>query len=424
MSRLFQLCLLVAVLTTSLVAQEKLDPADADKVTRMIESHARNTLKCSITTRQPLLDFGFRFEAAYLVECPFSDFDGRETDLATYARVTPKGGTPVVMGDVYRIPTAPPERLAKVDLRRLHLTVAMSGSFATGEGEYRVEILAADAHNRSCMKRWTMRARRSRGQRNLPMAIEAGMVTHVWPDPWPGPILHSGTSLRLTVLLHAAPMNPRGAKLRAWDRAFLLQSLSTLLQKMPCESVQVIAFNLDQEKEVYRRAQFDGSAFEELARALREMELGTVSYQALQRVPAPNTLLATLANEQLAAPDPSDAVIFLGPTMRADRKTPQSLLHPNKPGQPRFFYFEYFPVQGADFADSIENLTGTLHGSTFRIHSPAEFGKGMQKLLRQFPEAGNLQESMRSPAPMQAIPGTTGAGQVTTIRTSREGPQD
>ena len=94
-------------------------------------------------------------------------------------------------------------------------------------------------------------------------------------------------------------------------------------------------------------------------------------------------MLASLVNEQLVESESSDAVIFLGPTLRVSRKTPSEILKTGRPAKPRFYYFEYFPWQGGDFADSIEHLTGALHGTTFRIHSPGEFGKGMQKLLRE-----------------------------------------
>ena len=389
MSRFLQSYLLLAVLVSTLAsAQDLLSSAEAERVNRTFDSlSGHDSLKCAILSWAPVLDFAFRFDAGYIIRCPFSEFAGKDTGLATYARVTPKGGAPVVFGEMYRLPTPSPEMLAKIDPRRVKALLDMSGGFALGEGEYSVEVMAVDRFNRSCHKRWRVRAERSRGQRNLTVALEAGTVLPVWSSPWEGKLRQKGTGLRITVLLHAAPMSPRAAKLRAWDRAFLLESLTSLLRQIPCESVRLVAFNLDQQREVYREDQFDGRAFGELAHTLRNLEVGTVDYKALDRGPAGNTMLASLVNEQLVESESSDAVIFLGPTLRVSRKTPSEVLKTVRPAKPRFYYFEYFPWQGGDFADSIEHLTGALHGTTFRIHSPGEFGKGMQKLLRELKPA-------------------------------------
>jgi hypothetical protein len=383
-SGFLKLYVLLAVLTGgSALPQELLNPPDAENANRAFQTlSGQHTLKCKITAFRPMLDFAFRFDAGYVVDCPLSQLDGKETDLVTYTRVTPRGGAPVVLGEVFRVP-APPADLARIDPRHLRTVLEISGGFALGEGEYTVEVLVSDRLNRSCHKRWEIKARRNRGQRKVTVAMEAGTVSHIWPDPWEGKFREKGSGLRITVLLHAAPMNPRAASLRVWDRTFLLEALSSLLRHIPCESVRVVAFNLDQQREVYREDQFDGPALGKLAHRLRNLELGTVDYRALSRDPATNALLASLANEQLAAAHPSDAVIFLGPTTRTAQKTPLQVLKNGEPGQPRFYYFEYFPWAGADFADSIEYLTSALHGKTFHVHSPGEFGKSLQKLLEE-----------------------------------------
>jgi hypothetical protein len=382
--RLLQRCLFLAVLTTaSASAQELLTDGAAAVANRSFQRlSGRNTLKCAITAFRPVLDFAFRFDAGYVVDCPLYELAGKSSDLITFARVTPGGGAPVLFGEIFHTP-APPAELARIDPRHLHTLLEISGGFALGEGEYKVEVLVTDRRDRFYRKHWNVKARRDRGQRDVTISLEAGTVTHIWPDPWEGKLREKGKGLRLTVLLHAAPMSPRTAKLRTWDRAFLLEALSSLLQKIPCESVRLVAFNLDQQKEIFREDQFDGPALGNLARRLRNLELGTVDYHALSRDPATNALLASLANEQLAAADSSDAVIFLGPTTRVGQKTPLEMLKQGKSGQPRFYYFEYFPWPGADFADSIEYLTAALHGKTYRVHSPAEFDKGLQKLLQQ-----------------------------------------
>jgi hypothetical protein len=175
-------------------------------------------------------------------------------------------------------------------------------------------------------------------------------------------------------------MNPGESKLRVWDRAFLMQSLRSVLQHLPCESVRLVAFNLDQQKELYREEHFDTESFRELSRTLRTTELGTVSYKALQRGPAGVSFVSDLARKEMADPQRSDVVIFLGPTVRMNQRVSANFTNT---AHPHFFYFEYFPFLGASFPDSIQHLTSALQGTTYQVHSPADFGKAMQKMLAQ-----------------------------------------
>jgi hypothetical protein len=363
-------------------AQVPLESADAAKINQILNNlAARDTLKCAIHDWKPFLDFSFRFDAGYFVRCPFEEFGGQEFRLAAYTRVTPRGGAPVILADLLNVPAVPPEVMAKTNLKRLHAELDMSGGFAIGEGEYQVEVFVTDSHHRICRKRWSIKAERNRSQAEIAVALEANTVSHIWPDPWDGKLADKGTGYRVTVLLDAVPMNPRESKLHVWDRAFLMQSLRSVLQHLPCESVRLVAFNVDQQKELYRQEHFDTEGFRELSRMLRKTELGTVSYKALQRGPEGVAFLADLARRELSDAQPADVVIFLGPTVRMSQQVAHSF--PRGTHNPHFFYFEYFPFIGANFPDAIQHLTTRLQGTTYQIHSPADFGKAMQKMVAQ-----------------------------------------
>jgi hypothetical protein len=193
----------------------------------------------------------------------------------------------------------------------------------------------------------------------------------------------SGKGLRVTVLLDAAPMNLRNPALRAWDRAFLLGSLSSLLKQIPCASVRLRAFNLDQQRELFRRDQFDDVGFMELAESLRTLELGTVSYRVLQQRQGWLDLLLDYANSELIAADPSDAVIILGPRTRYFAQVPRSKLKGRETPNPHFFYFEYFPgyARGSQFPDALSSLTKRLDGTVYQIFSPGDLARSIQKML-------------------------------------------
>jgi hypothetical protein len=366
-------------LSLSADAQVLLSNADAQKVAPLFESHT-NPLKCTITEWNPSLDFAFRFDSGYGVHCRLGLFEGKKANILIYARITPAGKPPVWLGEGFRLAEMAPDTSGVKDPKRLKSEMRMSGAFGVGEGDYLVEILATDDHNRACYRRWNIHVAANRSQRNVPFAIQpltAEPLIRKWDIVPP----ERGAGIRLTVLLDAAPIYPNSSRLRAWDRAFLLESLYSLIRQTPCKSVRVVAFNLEQQREVFRHDAFDASAFNELAHSLRNLETATVSVHALKKRNSPQFLI-DLASQELAAAEPADAVVFLGPNTRKDAGISAGVLS-RKSGGPPFFYFEYYPWPGSNFPDAIQQLTNAVAGKTFLIHSPADLVQAIQKMLAQ-----------------------------------------
>ncbi len=87
-------------------------------------------------------------------------------------------------------------------------------------------------------------------------------------------------------------------------------------------------------------------------------------------------------NEELTAPEKSDAVVFLGPPTRFDNRVPEGLVEPRNSDSPRFFYFELkvFRERGGELPDLIEHLIKRVGGKTIRIHTAGEFAKALDVL--------------------------------------------
>ena len=367
-------------------AQSLLDPADRARATQLFHSsmHTVN-LGCEIESKKPFLDFAFRFDAGYTVRCRLSAFEGKESTLYTFVRVTPQGGASVLLGGATKLPAISGEQAERTNMRKMKTPLELSGGFSIGEGAYLVEVLVADNRDRASRKQWKIKTALSRADRAVPVRIAAHSVTDMNFHPWRG-CTHSGAGgLRLTVLLDAAPINPRELKLRAWDRAFLLAALSSLLEQVPCRSVEMIAFNLDQQREVFRKQRFDGPGFFGLVQGMEHLELGTVSYQTLQRHEGWAELLAGYTNHEVLAEEPADVVLFLGPTVRIFQKIPASMLRTRETRKPKFFDFEFVPpwLRGREFDDTIAGLTKARDGTVLRIHSPGELAVAVRKMLKQ-----------------------------------------
>ncbi len=365
-------------------AQSPLSSGETRSADRALDNESKRTgLSCYVDPMKPFLDFAFRFEVGYVVHCPLREFEGKAGTLVSYLRVRPAGDIPVILGEGYRLPPMPPEMRLRIDMRRFNTEIEFSGVFAVGEGEYPVELVLADDHNRYCERRWSVKAFRRGGDQAIPISMKPNTAAPVAVPRFEREISGNRRSARVTVLLDAAPIKPSAFNLRAWDRAFLLDSLSSLLRKLPCDSVRLIAFNLEQQREVFRRDRFNGDAFPELAQALEDLELGTVPYRVLERQQGWSQLLASLSNDQVSAEEPPDAVIFLGPRTRVARRVPEDMLKPAKGNGPQFFYIEYFSTWGDEFPDTIDYLTSARNGTIFKIHSPGDLAQAIRKIQQQ-----------------------------------------
>ena len=159
----------------------------------------------------------------------------------------------------------------------------------------------------------------------------------------------------------------------------MLSSLASLLETLPARSVRLVVFNLDQQKELFREDALTPQAFDQAADSMNNLQLQLVDYRVLQNRGGHVSLLTDLVNQELQAQEPSDAVIFLGPTARYFDKVPEFNLSATAP---RFFYLQYKPFygRGADFPDSIEFAIKKVRGKAMLIHTPDEFAKAIKQI--------------------------------------------
>lgn len=355
--------------------QEALPRNEIPGVARLMDSNVHaDSLRCDVRPRAPFLDFNFRFETGLVLSFRTRQIiPGRE--FLAYLRVTPEGMAPVFLKAAFTPPSADSDSVDDSDqvyVQNGRLTV--SGVFDVGEGRYTVELLVL--HNaRSCYRRWIVKTGSYRS-RTVPLALQRGAVVPLARESWDGKLDPKG--IRVTILLDAAPINPSSPVLHAWDRAFLLQMLASLLRQIPCQAVRLIVFDIQQQRVLFENHSFGASGFDELTDALKNVERATIPYQALRAGSARNFLLG-LAQDQISATSPPDAVIFLGPATHFDERSPTPLAEPPRP---RFFYFE-FHSYGPLFPDRIDRLVKHLDGEVFPFSSANELAHAIQKVVAQ-----------------------------------------
>ena len=362
-------------------AQSLIGYSDRAQFDSAFDGAKGDRLQCQIHNMEPWIDFSFRFVLRYSVDCEVNQFAGAAAEVRALLRVKADNGAEAVFGDKFFIPQSPKD-LPSNRLRKIHSLLGFSGAVAAGSGVYDLDLLVVDNRNRICRKHWKAKAFPHGRENELHFSLSpdtlAAMTTLTIP-----PQAKAGKGTALTVLLNAAPLYPWARKLRAWDRAFLLDSLSSLLRQIPCSSVRVVAFNLDQQREIYRKEDFTQSDLLPLNDALRQLELGKVAYSTLQNQQGWAQLLLSLLKGEAQSSQPSHALVFLGPTLRLTEKIPLAMLSDYQASVPPLFCVTYYPRLGADFPDSVQYLTTALKGKVFRIHSPTELAQNLQKLQHE-----------------------------------------
>ncbi len=383
--------LLCVLLVVGARAQETVSESEYSKLdayvaglrtTRGFECYAR-----ALPTR---LSYAFRFQPRYTVEVPTQGFEQRMDSVHVLARVAPAGKPdhPVYLLQNFQRRDFPIVASAK--------GLLIHGSFFAGEGDYDVDLVVYDNLLRVWRKRLRIKASRSLRERKMRLALEPGAIQPLQLLDWT-PRQQDGRpkQSRLTVLFHAASLYGSRITLDPYDVGLLLSSLSTTLSECAFADIRLVAFNLDQQRELFRRDHLDVDGFRELARTLLSVELAKVPMDVLQHPRGQFDLLSSLLRSEFSTGQPSDTILFFGPytDVESKWKRPEGV-----PSHTRLIYFQHrvdrvlperplygkepmaIKVRPVEFPDTIEHLVKSFSGEVLRIHDPAELSAAIAKL--------------------------------------------
>ena len=364
------------LLASACAAQVIVDSARFKSIVKGLERQAdEKPLRCEVTPIKPSLNFGFRFQAGYVVRLPMNQYSGSGHGWIMITKITPEGGQPpVYLASRIGLPPGP----------KTKVEVEVGGGYLLGEGRYDVNWALLDDTGRVCRGSWRVNARLGRHERQVKLAMPRDTVADFTlrgrPGSKRGP--DDAAPIRLTVLLDAAPLVPLRTMLRASDRVILLGLLSSLLERVPARSVRLVIFNLDQQKILLRQDAFAPNALGRVAQSLNGLELGRVDYHVLQNPQGHVDLLAGLINQELRAEPPSDVVVILGPQTRYGDQVPRGALDEPHGAVPQFFNFQFRPYfrGGLEVPDSIAIATAKAKGKTIVIRTPADFAKAIEQI--------------------------------------------
>jgi hypothetical protein len=360
-------------------AQIIVNPLRLRNVIGQLESAqpGEQALRCDVSPIRPSLNYSFRYQAGYTVSVPMNQYLGSGHGWSMLTRITPEGGDrkPVYLLSRIPLPTVPKTNAQSV----------VGGGYLLGLGVYSVRWLMVDDTGRVCRKSWRVEVRLSRAERSVKVAMPPDTV---WEMSLRGArTLPRDTDdappMRLTILLHTAPLFPRRTRMRPNDMMTLVSTVSSLMERVPARSVRLVLFNLDQQKELYRKEDFQLHEMGQVWQAMNSIELGLVDFQVLQNKRGHVDMLADLVNRESQAQPPSDVVVFLGPSARFFDRVPQDVLEKPAGRLPQFYYFQLMPFmqpQPSMLTDSIKSTMSRLGGKTIQIHNPGEFAKAIERL--------------------------------------------
>jgi hypothetical protein len=329
----------------------------------------RKDLACSVDPVKPALGFDLRFHGGYEINLPLHDVAGNENLLSILVRVTPDGrrDDPAYFVQRIDVPKLPDD--AKGD-------AVLSGLFDLGEGKYHIDLLMKDRSERVCSFYWDAEAALTDRDREIQPAIAAGAVERAEYEQFneePPVERAPGKPLNIKILVNFAPQNSNLSSLRPIDTLALVTVLRRLSREPQFGKFSVVAFNVQEQRVLYRQASGERIDFPALGHAIQSVEPGKVDLKQLSQKHGEVGFLADLIKKEIANDHP-DAVIFAGPKVLLDDSVPEEELKPlaTDVTYPVFYMNYNLNPQATPWKDAIGKAIRPFRGTEFSISRPRD----------------------------------------------------
>jgi hypothetical protein len=349
-------------------------------------------LEAYVDPIHPQLGYAFRFQAGYRVQLPLNQLAGGTNLIRVLTRVAAADGSggPVCLLQTASLPEVP---------AGLKESLWMSGGFFLGEGRYLVDVTVTDRSERAYRKRVILNAALGRRERRVKLEVGPGVVQPFGLLAWePRHATETTRRSRMTVLFNAASLTGSRIHLNVFNQVLLLSSLSTVLAECGFDDIRLVAFNLDQQRELFRQDHLDATGFRKLLQTVLSLNLSVVPITALKPEAERFDMLESLMRTELSSQEPADAILFLGPYQRDEFRW-RSLPCESGSSGPPLFYFQHrvnwayqtwrtgsgpvyespVPVRPLEIPDTLERLVHACSGEVLRVHDPGELAAAILK---------------------------------------------
>ncbi len=353
------------------------------------QDEQRKDLPCTVTPSKPALGFDLKFHAGYQVSVPLKELAGDENALNIVFRVAPQDhpDDPVYFTQRLRVP--PIEEEAKGD-------AYLQGAFDLGEGSYHVDWLMRDRTERVCSSFWDTEANLSPKDRPMNLSIAPGAVGRAdgeeFKDEPPVQRETTGQPLNVKVLVNFAPQNSLSPALQPLDTTALVSILRTIARDPRIGKFSVVAFNMQEQKVIYRQDSVNRIDFPSLGHALTTLNLGTVDLKRLSDKHGDTDFLTGLVRKEMAPgpEDHPDALIFAGPKILLDSNPPEEALKDTGDVDFPVFYMNYnLNPQAAPWRDAISHTVRFFRGYEYTISRPRDLWFAVSEMVAKIVKSRN-----------------------------------
>ncbi len=348
----------------------------------------RKDLPCTVTPQKPQLGFDLRLHAGYDVAVPLNEFGGSDNVLTIVFRVVPaaRKTEPVYFEQKVRVPV--------ID-DGAHGSATLSGAFDVGEGAYHVDWLMRDRGERVCASSWDTAAALQPRDRDValtmaPNDIERSEGEQFQEEP-PVQRAQGQTPLNVKVLINFAPEDALAPTLHDVDTSALVSILRSISRDPHFGRFSLVAFNMQEQRVMYRQADADKIDFPALGTALSALKLGTVNLHQLSDKHGDTGFLSQLIREEIGdSKNQPDALVFAGPKVMLDQNVPNETLRDIGTVNFPMFYMNYnSDPQQVPWRDAIGRTVRFFHGVEYTISRPRDLWVAVNEMCSQIVKSRN-----------------------------------
>jgi hypothetical protein len=376
-------------------AQEIMGGKGGDESVRLVQTdwailelqEPRKDLPCTVTPDKATLGFDLRLHAGYGVSIPLKELAGPENRLTIIFRVSPEGNKDQATFFLQRFRVPPIEEDAKGE-------TYLEGGFDLGEGRYHVDWLMRDQTERVCSFYWDVDAALSDRDKDVNLELPPGRVAAsdvgAFLEDAPVERAQGEPSLRVKVLVNFAPPNSNSAVLQPLDRNALLSILRSITRDPRVGRFSIVAFNLQEQRIIYRQEDASRIDYEALGRALDSLNLGTVDVKRLSQKHGETQFLADLLQRETSAGGEPDALVFAGPKAILEANVPAEELKKVGPVSYPLFYMNYnLHPEIIPWRDAIGNIVRFFKGTEYTITRPRDMWFAVGEMISRIVQSKN-----------------------------------
>jgi hypothetical protein len=339
----------------------------------------RKDLPCAVNPVKPDLGFDMRFHAGYEVSVPLKDLVGSDNLLTMLFRVTPeeRKEDPFYFVQRIRVPEIQADASGNAYL---------GGAFDLGEGRYHVDWLMRDRSERVCSFYWDSEASLAAKDKQLALTLPAGAVDAADLEPFkeepPVERRQDEAPLDVKILVNFAPPVAHSATLEPLDTVALVSILRTIAREPRIGRFSLIAFNLQEQRVLYRQENANRIDFPSLGEATKQLKLGRVDLKRLSQKNGETEFLTSLIQQEVGGNDHPDALIFAGPKAMLDENvSPNSLKELGGVEYPVFYMNYNAQPQSTPWRDAIGRAVKFFRGYEFTITRPRDLWAAMTDMV-------------------------------------------